>query len=485
MSLRRFWCWISQLEWIGLVALLPVTSFPLMVRLLGSDSVAAPSGLFLFLFVITWLIPYFLGKKGTIPRQALPFLGFVIVALISTCLASFAAVPPYKDASVVRQQIVAVLTLAIGLCFYLAAMLWHSDENRLTLSLRIINWSGFVMVGWALAQAIVWYAFERYPDWMRNFHDLYSIGPLNRQRVLGFALEPSWLAHQLNMLYLPWWMAATVRRFSVHRIRFWGLTVENVMLVLGSTVLFLTLSRIGLLAYLLMMIYTLWLLTSWISKRLSAWLVERKPFQQLNSNHLLPQLRFAILLFIGAMYLLALLGIGYGLSRFDPRTAKLFEFELGRQDAIMYYAQQLNIVARLVYWQSGWEIFNEHPWLGVGLGTAGFYMPTKLSNYAWGLIEIRLLLYRWTTLLNVKSLWVRILAETGLIGFAFFLSWLYVFLVSARFLEKSPTRLKVTLGSMGVFLCFGLLLEGFSVDSFALPYIWFSLGLVTAALRIK
>jgi len=30
-----------------------------------------------------------------------------------------------------------------------------------------------------------------------------------------------------------------------------------------------------------------------------------------------------------------------------------------------------------------------------------------------------------------------------------------------------------------------LLLEGFSVDSFALPYIWFSLGLVTSALRIK
>lgn len=485
MSLRRFWYWFSRLEWIGLVALLPVTSLPLMVRLLGSDSVAAPSGLFLLLFVITWLIPYFLIKKGTIPRQALPFLGFVMVALISTCLASFAAVPPYKDASVIRQQIVAVLTLAVGLCFYLAAMLWHSDENRLLLSLRVINWSGLVMVGWALAQAIVWYAFERYPDWMRDFHDLYSIGPLNRQRVLGFALEPSWLAHQLNMLYLPWWLAATIRKFSVHRTRFLGLTIENGMLILGSMVLFLTLSRIGLLAYLLMVIYIMWLLTSWISHQLSSCLVGRKPFRSMDNRHILPLLRLVIIFFISAMYLLILLGIGYSLSRFDPRTAKLFEFEPGRQQAIMYYAQQLNIVARLVYWQSGWEIFNDHPWLGVGLGTAGFYMPAKLSNYAWGLIEIRLLLYRWTTLLNIKSLWVRILAETGLIGFAFFLSWLYVFLISARFLEKSQTRLQVTLGSMGIFLCLGLLLEGFSIDSFALPYIWFSFGLVTAALRIK
>ncbi len=473
-----------QLEWSGLVVLLPVTSLPLIVRLLGSDSVAAPSGIILFLIVATWLLPYLL-KNGTVPRQALPFLGFVMVALISTCLASFGAVPPYKDASMIRQQIVAVLTLAVGTCFYLVAMLWPSDENRLVFTLKLINWSGFVVVGWALVQAFVWYAFERYPDWMRDFHELYSIGPLNRQRVLGFALEPSWLAHQLNMLYLPWWLAATARRFSVHRLRFFGLSVENCLFALGSVVLFFTLSRIGLLAYLLMLVYILLQITVWVSHRLSNWLTGRISFRTIDKMRILKWVRVAIIVSMGALYLLGLYGVGYGLSQFDPRTAKLFEFDPGRQYAIMYYAQQINIVARLVYWQAGWTIFNDFPWLGVGLGTAGFYMPSRLSDYAWGLIEVRLLLYRWTTLLNVKSLWVRILAETGIIGFAFFLSWLYVFLVSARWMEKSQRKLRATLGTMGVFLCLGLLLEGFSIDSFALPYIWFSLGLVTAALRVK
>jgi hypothetical protein len=33
---------------------------------------------------------------------------------------------------------------------------------------------------------------------------------------------------------------------------------------------------------------------------------------------------------------------------------------------------------------------------------------------------------------------------------------------------------------MGVFVILSFLAEGFSVDSFALPYLWFALGLLTA-----
>jgi hypothetical protein len=39
------------------------------------------------------------------------------------------------------------------------------------------------------------------------------------------------------------------------------------------------------------------------------------------------------------------------------------------------------------------------------------------------------------------------------------------------------------MGFMGIFMLAALIIEEFSVDSFALPYLWFSMGLVTAGWR--
>jgi O-antigen ligase len=84
-------------------------------------------------------------------------------------------------------------------------------------------------------------------------------------------------------------------------------------------------------------------------------------------------------------------------------------------------------------------------------------------------------------LFNIKSLWVRILAETGLVGFAIFLGWLFVIFLSARYLLKNENSLMRTIGWAGIFMLVAMILDGFSVDSFALPYIWATTGLVTAA----
>ena len=74
-------------------------------------------------------------------------------------------------------------------------------------TIRLINLSGILILAWSTAQAASWILFSRYPEWMKSIHELYSVGPLYRQRVSGFALEPSWFAHQLNMIYLPLWLA--------------------------------------------------------------------------------------------------------------------------------------------------------------------------------------------------------------------------------------------------------------------------------------
>ena len=82
---------------------------------------------------------------------------------------------------------------------------------------------------------------------------------------------------------------------------------------------------------------------------------------------------------------------------------------------------------------------------------------------------------------NTKSLWVRILAETGLVGFAVFSGWYYLLWKSGQFSRKSMDPNIRMVGLAGSIVLFAFLFEGFSVDSFALPYFWFSVGLLSAA----
>ena len=119
--------------------------------------------------------------------------------------------------------------------------------------------------------------------------------------------------------------------------------------------------------------------------------------------------------------------------------------------------------------------------MGVGLGNAGFYMPEYLDGYAWRLPEVRELVFRSGSLLNIKSLWIRILAETGIVGFAFYLAWWFMNWWTGIFMESRNDRLQATLGSMVLFSLVASLLEGFSLDTFALPYPWIPTGLLGAA----
>lgn len=465
--------------WFILVVMLPVTSLPLLVRGVGSGTVAPPSGLALLLLTLGWLLPrLFLG--GSLPKQAIPILALASVALISSLLSLFIAFPAYKGIAVFQNTLTALLTLAVGVCFYLLASTYPANNERLRWTLRLLNWSGMVVIAWSVAQMIGWHT-ARYPEWMREIHGYYSVGPLYRERVTGFALEPSWLANQVNLLFLPYWLAASVRRFSLHAFRFAGISFENLLAVGGVVVLLLTFSRVGILAFMLMLGYLLLCFNLRGMRWLHAAVINRW-----RSPVLKPAIKkfiaYGVILTFGvAVYAGILLAAAYGLSRFDPRMQDLFTFHFGDPDAIMKYAAQLTFAARVVYWEAGWGVFNQYPWLGVGLGNAGYFFPQTLSDYSWRLMEVRELVFRSADLLNNKSLWVRLLSETGMVGFSFFVSWLFVLWKTGSYLMAGADRLHHVMGLMMQLVIVGLLIEGFSLDTFALPYFWLPLGLATAA----
>lgn len=329
---------------------------------------------------------------------------------------------------------------------------------------------------WSLAQAISWYTQNTYPKWMFDIQGIISRRVLYRQRVTGLALEPSWLAHQLNMLYLPFWLSSVVNKYSSHRFRIFRISFETVLLIGGMGSLVLTLSRVGYAAFILMFIPVLASvhrhLVEMIKKRVSKASREIRPriFQSGNWH--------SILLIIG--YLSLLIGGLVIYSQIDPRMADLFNFSREQNNPLLRYFNDLKFGDRVIYWLTGWNIFNDYPLIGVGLGNAGFFFPDNILPYGWSLIEVRRLINRASILLNIKSIWFRLLAETGIIGFALFLGWLISILPTILEKIKSQVKIESVLGLTGLFVMLALVFEGFSIDSFAMPYWWISLGLAAS-----
>ena len=77
-----------------------------------------------------------------------------------------------------------------------------------------------------------------------------------------------------------------------------------------------------------------------------------------------------------------------------------------------------------------------------------------------------------------------LLAETGGIGFLLFVTWLALLAVGARRMWKSRKGVMGMLGFAGSLTLVAQIVEGFSLDTFALPHLWTMLGLISAALWI-
>jgi O-antigen ligase len=182
-------------------------------------------------------------------------------------------------------------------------------------------------------------------------------------------------------------------------------------------------------------------------------------------------------------YALMMAMLIYIFYRIDPRMGSLFKISFDQDNPILRYFNQLKFGDRVVYWLTGWNIFNKFPIFGVGLGKAGFYFPQNIPDYGWSLLEVRKLLYRSHLLLNVKSLWFRLLAETGIVGFSLFAGW--VISLISRMVDKyrSLNPLERMVGFAGLIVVAGMVFEGLSIDSFAMPYWWISLGLAVSSYK--
>jgi hypothetical protein len=467
---------LKRIAWYALIASLPLTSVSFVKKLFGSDSVASPAIIFLVLMIFLLLVGIILKEKLFLSPSFFPLAIFCFFAVIITLISFFIKSPAFKDFGQIYPAVTAIATLGIGFLFFLVASSFPANDEIRKKTLQLINWTGLIILIWCAFQAIAWYGTNHYPQWMFKIQGFLSARVLYRQRVTGFALEPSWLAHQLNMLYLPFWLAASLTGYSSHSFSLKKISFENFLLAGGVITLGLTLSRVGFAAFFLMILLAIVLIHRHLVTAITNWLTNKlKLRRKINQK--------TISVGIIAFYILLAMVFIIIYSRFDPRMMSLFSFSFNQDNPFLRYFNELKFGDRVVYWLTGWNIFNKYPIFGVGLGNAGFYFPQNIPAYGWSLLEVRSLIYRSHILLNIKSLWFRLLAETGIVGFSLFIGWIISLFDNLLKKYQSLGAVERALGLAGILVILGLILEGLSIDSFAMPYWWISLGLAISSVK--
>jgi O-antigen ligase len=498
-SLTRVYESTTSFLWYALLVTVPITSFPMIAELAGGSQVSPLAGAPLILLVLLWLIPRFL-KRRALPTLSLPLLAFITLAFLSICASIFIGIQPSLNQTPLSRSLRGFATLLVGGAFYLVAAQIPDSREKVRKSLRWLYLGAAIALFWSTLQTVYVLNNMRLnvtnpnevPVWMNIIHRQFSTRSLFSRRVTGMAFEPSWLADQLVLLYLPLWLASVFQRYSVFSQKYRILSVEFGLAIWGSLILFMSQSRIGFLSY-FAIIGVLGILAFLAFERL--WL-ERRVHRREAKGQASPSSRqvrlWRILVWTALIIILVciILAVVFVLLRLDPRYARMLEnwFAddlLKNEDPVYVIANQLMYAERVAYWDAGYKTFAQHPFLGVGTGNAGFFFLENMPVFGSRLPELISIINGWSEFPNTKSLWIRILAETGIVGFLTFLIWLGLHAGAARALYKKRKGMLSTLGLAGLLMLLSQLFEGFSLDTFALPQLWVFLGLIASARSLQ
>jgi O-antigen ligase len=346
----------------------------------------------------------------------------------------------------------------------------NRDEEDLRFSVKWLL-AGFVIdILWSGVQALAFYTPLLKKVTVTHWQRTFSMRELVKtNRVSGMAYEPAWLAGQIATVYLPWLIASLLTRWRATRFKW----LEVSLLGFAALLLLATFSRGGLLTAAGAALLTFLFVGRADLRAGWNWLVSG--FQR--GNNWLLRLG-VIALFIGA-----LAGAGLFLSQ-KGYISRLFNT---RAESLEDFIIENSAGARAAYTFGALGAYEESPITGVGLGASGFYIYEHLPDWALTTVpEIARQLSPDNRLYpNPKNLYVRLLAETGLLGFFVFIAFLFSVLgdgLSALGSKKSFGRY---LGIAGVYSWFAIALYNLTQDSFATPNLWINFGILAGMTAIS
>ena len=471
ISARDLLGYAIKAAWASFFLFLPVTSFPYFPPAIGGGALVRPLSLYpLILLLLLVTLPRLLTRP--IPKTLLSLAPFILVALASSLLALLRDIEPVLGISAEERILRALITLAIGLAIYFTVTLLIRKPEDLRFSLRWMYAGLALSLVWGSLQTI--YVLHFNPRWfslMNHLQRYISLRRLMEQRISGLTYEPNWFAEQITFLFLPWLLASVLSGYSVFRWRWRWFTVELLLLAWSIPILAFTYSRAGLMNLAGLGFLGLLFLRPHAPKR-EVKLSRSRVWAQRG---------------LEAVVILAVLA---GLLRFAGSKNAFFARIWGywrsfNQPTLSGYFEYLGFGARFIYGTAAYNTYSAYPVLGVGLGNFGFYFEEMLPDRPLApLPEVLRIITPEAgrnRLITAKVFYLRLLAETGLVGIAAFAAFLIAILGCALYLWLSPDSEQKYWGRASILGLAGFLLAALSFDSFAIPNMWVIFGLVTAA----
>jgi O-antigen ligase len=467
--------WVTRLCWVLFLVTLPVTNFPYFPPSLGGDALVRPLALYpliALLFLVT--IPRLLHRAA--PRTFYSILPFVIVACAASLLSLLSGTDSLLGVSIGERTLRALITLGVGLATYFTVTLMPQSREELRGTLRWIYLGSALAMAWGSLQAV--YVIDWNPElyaWAGKIQSLLTSRALFENRISGPTYEPNWFAKQICLVTLPWLLAAIYQRDTVFPRRWGWLTVEWLLAIWSVILVTLTFSRAGIMLVLILVFIGAAFL------RLQPEGATRSP--QARPARPVRRLIEAILALSLALGSILILGSN---NAFFSRLWNYWREQPA--GSVGEYFEFLGFGSRVTFGVTAYRIFEDHPMLGVGLGNYAFYFEENLPDRllaetpeVLNLLTQNASRYR---LITPKNLYLRILAETGLVGFGAFLAFIVAIAGSALALWLYPRQAVKYWGAGGLLTVVSFAFLGLSFDSFAFPELWVSFGMISAAVYI-
>ncbi len=150
---------------------------------------------------------------------------FAVFAVIITAGAFFLDGFYTKGKDFLGQGLRALVTLGIGLSFYVTLSAYIQNRSTLRKFLLFLYIAGIWLILWSFVEFYLLRtrgSTANFPDWITNFRAIFAFqkeGLKYTNRLSGFAYEPSWYVLMFDLVLLPIWFSSVFQRKSLFALQ--------------------------------------------------------------------------------------------------------------------------------------------------------------------------------------------------------------------------------------------------------------------------
>jgi len=459
---------LSQFLWGAALLAIPVTSFRWMPFLNDSKTFVRPLAMIPLAVLVPLLLIQAWRQRGqkmilTWPGVFVAFGIFLLYVIASVSLGALTnPIPLYNQEYFVR-SIRALVTLFIGVVFFVTAVWMNRNEDDLRFSIKWLFVGFCLHIVWSGLQILSFKTNLLDREMIAHWQLSFSMREPVKNRISGLTYEPAWLAGQLATIYIPFLFSSVMTNFRLTRHRW----LEPLLLALSLLTLLATYSRGGLLTTFAAMGVTFLLLGQEVLRAIWIWFINGFRSRVVDMFIRLGMVAVIVGILVGSFLFLSQMAI----------VRKLWQINA---DSLSEYMVDIYIGARGAYSAGAWAVYEEYPVTGSGLGTSGFYIYHNMPDWSLTTVsEIAKQMSPTNRLFPVpKNIYIRLFAETGLIGFILYLAFQFHVLGDILSLQLQNLPWMRFAAMAGMFAWFAVTFYNFTQDSLASPNIWLVSGIM-------